>query len=77
MFSKIIKNADWVVPKFTLSVMSGSWLVSLISHENEIRVIGLLISLVAGLLLVIMNIPRAIKAWHDLLSDKDEGGENG
>ena len=63
MFSKIIKNADLVVPKFTLSIMSGSWLVSLIAHENEIRVIGLFISLIAGALLVIMNIPKAIKAW--------------
>lgn len=77
MLNKIFKNADWIFPKFTLSVMSGSWLVSLISHENEIRVIGLLISLIAGVLLVMMNIPKAIKAWRDLLEDKDDGSGHG
>lgn len=68
----VLYNTDFYLPKTGLVAMTGGLLASAVAHEAELRVIGVLITIIIGVTVILINIPKIIMSWKNWLDDKNE-----
>lgn len=68
----VLHTTDWYLPKSGLVAMTGGMLTGAMAHEAELRVVGLIITIVVGITVIAINIPKAMKAWRDWFFPNDK-----